>query len=83
MSAVKHDPFTIFILAREPRRLPEPTVDTITGAADAPAPNREPRFVLPAREQAAQAKLDEFVVRNGKRPNALMILFALAYFLLQ
>jgi arylsulfatase A-like enzyme len=56
------------------RRIPDPTVDPITGAAEAPAPNREPRFVLPAREQAAQRKLDEFVGRNGKRPNVLMIL---------
>src|ERR1700742_3138485 len=53
---------------------PEPSVDPIIGAVEAPAPNREPRFVLPERERAAQEKLDAFVARNGKRPNVLMIL---------
>src|SRR4051812_50209089 len=53
---------------------PEPSVDPIIGAVVAPAPHREPRFVLPERESAAQEKLDAFVARNGKRPNVLMIL---------
>jgi arylsulfatase len=53
---------------------PEPSVDPIIGAVEAPAPNREPRFVLPERDRAAQEKLDAFVARNGKRPNVLMIL---------
>jgi arylsulfatase len=53
---------------------PEPGVDPIVGEVDAPAPHREPRFVLPARESAAQAKLDAFVARAGRRPNVLVIL---------
>ncbi|MFI5042257.1 MAG: arylsulfatase, partial [Acidimicrobiales bacterium] len=61
---------------RERGRLvtPEPGVDPVTGETEAPAPNREPRFVLPGREQAAAAKLDDFVARGGKRPNILVIL---------
>src|SRR6476661_3237090 len=51
-----------------------PTVDPVTGAAEAPAEHREPRFVLPAREAAAKTKLDEFVARTGRRPNVLVIL---------
>src|SRR3954452_24274675 len=49
-------------------------LDPITGATESPADNREPRFVLPARDQAAQAKLEEFVARTGRRPNVLVIL---------
>jgi arylsulfatase A-like enzyme len=56
------------------RTTAEPTVDPITGTVEAPAPNVEPRFVLPAREQAAQAKLDAFAKRTGQRPNVLFIL---------
>src|SRR3954451_17008354 len=56
------------------RTAPQPNVDPITGAVQAPAPNREPRFVLPEREQRATAKLDEFVARTGRRPNVLVIL---------
>jgi arylsulfatase A-like enzyme len=60
---------------RRSRRFPPPpTVDPVTGAVEALAENREPRFVLPAREAAAQAKLDEFVARTGRRPNVLVIL---------
>ena len=53
---------------------PTPTVDPIVGDVEAPAPNREPRFVLREREQSAQAKLDAFVARTGRRPNVLVIL---------
>ena len=53
---------------------PEPTIDPIAGEAQCPAPNREPRFVTPARDAAATAKLEEFVTRTGKRPNVLVIL---------
>ena len=53
---------------------PEPTVDPVTGSVEAPAPNREPRFVLGGRESAARAKLDAFVARTGRRPNVLVIL---------
>ncbi len=53
---------------------PEPTVDPITGPVEAPAPNREPRFVLDQRDRVANAKLDELVARTGKRPNVLLIL---------
>ena len=63
--------------ARRPRGhlvAPKPTVDPITGDTEAPAPNREPRFVLAGRERAATAKLDEFVARTGRRPNVLVIL---------
>jgi len=56
------------------RTAPAPNVDPITGAVEVPAPNREPRFVLPEREQRATAKLDEFVARTGRRPNVLVIL---------
>ena len=50
------------------------SVDPITGEVEAPAPNREPRFVLPEREAAARAKLESFVERTGSRPNVLVIL---------
>ena len=53
---------------------PEPLTDPVTGPTEQPGPNREPRFVLPAREEAAQAKLAEFVARTGQRPNILVIL---------
>ena len=56
------------------RTAPAPNVDPITGAVEAPANNREPRFVLHEREQHATAKLDEFVARTGRRPNVLVIL---------
>lgn len=52
----------------------EPGVDPITGAIEAPAPNREPRFVLPQREHVARSKLDDFIARTGRRPNVLVIL---------
>jgi arylsulfatase A-like enzyme len=52
----------------------EPTVDPITGPVEAPADNREPRFVLGDREQHGRAKLDAFVTRTGRRPNVLLIL---------
>jgi arylsulfatase len=53
---------------------PPPSVDPITGPVEAPAPHREPRFVLADREQNASAKLDAFVARTGRRPNILVIL---------
>jgi arylsulfatase A-like enzyme len=53
---------------------PEPTVDPIAGEAQCPAPNREPRFVMPARDAAAKAKLDAFVAARETRPNILVIL---------
>ncbi len=56
------------------RTAPEPTVDPVTGTTEAPANNREPRFVLAERERHATTRLDDFVARTGRRPNVLVIL---------
>src|SRR5476651_1105598 len=58
-----------------PRRVTsDPGVDPITGTIEAPAANREPRLVLPGRDQAARSKLEDFVARTGRHPNILVIL---------
>lgn len=47
-----------------------PTVDPVTGDAVAPAPNREPAFVVPGRDQAAAAKMAEFTRARGAGPTS-------------
>lgn len=56
------------------RRPPPAGVDPITGATEAPDQNREPCFVVPGRDRAAQEKLQHFIERTGRRPNILLIL---------
>ena len=55
-------------------RRPGPSVDPVTGEVAAPAPNREPVFVVPGRNEAAAAKMEEFTARTGRRPNVVVIL---------
>ena len=49
-------------------------VDPVTGATHVPAPNREPTFVVPGRDEAADSKMAEFTSRTGRRPNVVVIL---------
>lgn len=49
--------------------------DPIASPTTSLAPNREPQFVHAADQAAAQAKLDEFRARTGRRPNLLVLLF--------
>ena len=49
-------------------------LDPVTGATYHPAPNREPAFVIPGREEAAAVKMAEFRSRAGRRPNMVVIL---------
>jgi arylsulfatase A-like enzyme len=60
--------------SRKGRASRDPGADPITGAIAAPAANREPRFVLPARDEFARSKLEGFVARAGRSPNVLVIL---------
>ena len=49
-------------------------MDPVTGATAAPGSNREPTFVVPGRDEAAAAKMDDFLSRTGRRPNVVVIL---------
>ena len=51
-----------------------PSVDPVTGVAVAPAPNREPAFVVPGRAEAARPSSTASPTRTGRRPNVLVIL---------
>ena len=49
-------------------------VDPITGSAQQPAANREPRFVVDRRERSAATKMEAFTSRTGRPPNIVVIL---------
>ena len=53
---------------------PADGVDPVTGATYQPAPNREPVFVVPGRDEDASAKMQAFGERTGRRPNIVVIL---------
>ncbi len=49
--------------------------DTIATPTVRIADHREPAFVNPAQDDLARARLDDYVARNGRRPNILVVLF--------
>src|SRR5262245_63006968 len=52
-----------------------PAFDPIASSTVRVADHREPAFAFPEQVRAAQARLAEFAVRRGRRPNILVILF--------
>ncbi|MCZ7536977.1 MAG: hypothetical protein M5T61_14465 [Acidimicrobiia bacterium] len=49
--------------------------DTIATPTVKVADHREPAFVHGAQDDIARARIEEYVARNGRRPNILVVLF--------